>query len=119
PGLLRAPLSSKADVRLNGSVVMINGITGNIGDGALHGWASVDVASKPLVKVDLDFQRLDLAMSMSKAPSQPGSQPWSDSPINLTGLNYVDAQVRISAAELDLAEARFSQAAIDATLAAG
>ena len=119
PGLLRAPLSSKADVRLNGSVVMINGITGNIGDGAFNGWASVDVASKPLVKVDLDFQRLDLAMSMSKAPSQPGSQPWSDAPINLTGLNYVDAQVRISAAELDLAEARFSQAAIDATLAAG
>ena len=121
PGLLRGPLLGKADVRLNGPVVMINGITGNIGGGAFNGWASVDVASKPLVKVDLDFQRLDIAMS--GAPSQPGpqsaQQPWSDAPINLTGLNYIDAQVRISAAELDLAEARFSQAAIDATLAAG
>jgi AsmA protein len=119
PGLLHAPLTAKAELRFNGPLVMFNSLSGALGDGGFNGWASVDLASKPLVKVDLDFQRLDLAMSMSKAPSQPGSQPWSDAPINLTGLNYVDAQVRISAAELDLAEARFSQAAIDATLAAG
>jgi AsmA protein len=117
PSLLRAPLSSKADVRLNGSVVMINGITGTIGDGAFNGWASVDVDSKPLVKVDLDFQRLDLAVS--KTASQSGPQPWSDAPINLTALNYVDAQVRVSAAQLGVADARFSQAGIDVTLAGG
>ena len=63
PGLLQAPLSAKAEVRLNGSVVMINGLTGALGDGAFNGWASVDLASKPLVKLDLDFQRLSLAMS--------------------------------------------------------
>ncbi len=117
PTILSAPLTGKADVRLNGSIVMINGITGAIGDGAFNGWASVDVESKPLVKVDLDFQRLDIAMS--KAPTQSGSQPWSDAPINLTGLNYVDAQVRISAAQLDIADAQFAPAAIDATLAGG
>jgi AsmA protein len=119
PALLKAPLTSKADVRLNGSVVMINGITGAIGDGAFNGWASVDVDSKPLVKIDLDFQRLDIAMSKAPPPSQSGPQPWSDTPINLTGLNYVDVQVRVSAAQLDVADARFSQAAIDATLAGG
>jgi len=41
-------------VRLNGSVVMINGVSGTLGDGAFNGWASVDMASKPLVKLDLD-----------------------------------------------------------------
>jgi AsmA protein len=118
PNLLRAPLSAKADIRLNGSVVMINGITGKIGDGAFNGWASVDVESKPLLKVDLDFQRLEIATSKSAVPPS-GSQPWSDAPINLTGLNYIDAQVRISAAELNVSDARFAPAAIDATLAGG
>ena len=42
---------------------MINGLTGTLGDGAFNGWASVDLASKPLVKLDLDFQRLDVAMA--------------------------------------------------------
>ena len=63
PGLLQAPLSGKAEVRLNGTVVMINGLSGTIGDGAFDGWASVDVASKPQVKLDLDFRRLDVATS--------------------------------------------------------
>jgi AsmA protein len=117
PSLLRTPLTSKADVRLNGSIVMINGVTGTLGDAAFNGWASVDLDSKPLVKVDLDFQRLDIATS--KAPAQSGSQPWSDAPINLTGLNYVDAQIRISAAQLDIADAQFASAGIDATLAGG
>ena len=61
PGLLQSPLTARAEVRLNGSVVMINGVTGSLGDAAFNGWASVDVASKPLVKLDLDFQRLEIA----------------------------------------------------------
>ena len=65
PGLLHAPLSAKAEVRLNGSVVMINGVTGTLGDGAFNGWASVDLSSKPLVKLDLDFQKLAVAMARS------------------------------------------------------
>src|SRR6266851_5179977 len=31
-GLLQAPLAAKAEVRLNGSIVMINGVTGTLGD---------------------------------------------------------------------------------------
>jgi AsmA protein len=130
PGMLRAPLSGKAEVRLNGAVVMINGLTGKIGDGAFNGWASADVASKPLVKLDLDFQRLDIGATTAPTasqdspntsqPSSPSSsQSWSDASIDLTGLNYVDAQVRISAAELNIGSAHFAPAAIDSTLAGG
>jgi AsmA protein len=133
PGMLRAPLSGKAEVRLNGAVVMINGLTGKIGDGAFNGWASADIASKPLVKFDLDFQRLDIgttlpaasqdspntSQSSSPSSSQSSSQSWSDAAIDLIGLNYVDAQVRISAADLNVGSAHFAPAAIDSTLANG
>ena len=63
PGLLQSPLSAKAELRLNGAVVMINDVSGALGDGAFSGWASVDLASKPLVKLDLDFQRLDIPVA--------------------------------------------------------
>jgi AsmA protein len=128
PGLLGAPLSSKAEVRLNGSVVMINGLSGTLGDGQFNGWASADLASKPLVKVDLDFQRLDVGTSSrgqsgsadSQQTSQPRpGEPWSDERIDVSGLNYVDAQIRISAAELNVGDARFAPAAVDATLGSG
>jgi AsmA protein len=135
PGVLQAPLSGKAEARLNGAVVMINGLTGTLGDAAFNGWASIDLASKPLVKLDLDFRRLDVAAPANRAASsaqpssqpgetaspssQPASQPWSDASIDLMGLNYVDVQARISAAELDIGNARLAPAAIDANLAHG
>ena len=124
-GLLQAPLSARAEVRLNGAVVMINGLTGTLGDGAFNGWASADLASKPLVKLDLDFQRLDVALAKGSAASpaqgsqQPSQQAWSNATIDLTGLNYVDAQIRVSAAELNIGEAHFAPAAIDSALAGG
>jgi AsmA protein len=116
PGLLTAPLTAKAEVRLNGQVVMINGLSGTLDDGAFNGWASVDIASKPLVKLDLDFKRLEVAAA--KASSAPGA-PWSNAPIEMSGLNYVDAQVRLSAAEINFADAKFAPAAIEANLAGG
>src|SRR6202022_1113791 len=92
-GLLQAPIAAKAEVGLNGSIVMINGVTGTLGDGAFNGWASVDLASKPLVKLDLDFQRLDVAVSTTTpAAGAQGSHPWSNATLDLTGLNYVDVQ---------------------------
>ncbi|MFO1110623.1 MAG: AsmA family protein [Bradyrhizobium sp.] len=117
PALLPAAVAGKAEVRLNGSIVQINGLSGMFGDGAFNGWASVDVASKPLVKLDLDFHRLNVAM----AKSAPGSAkaPWSNETINVTGLNYVDAQARISAAQLNLGDTQFAPAAIEANLADG
>ena len=117
PGALQTPLSAKAEVRFNGPVVMINGLSGKLGDGAFNGWASADLSSKPLVKLDLDFQRLDVAGS-AKSGASP-SQPWSNATIDLTGLNYVDATIRVSAAEINIGDAHFAPAAIDGALAGG
>ncbi|MDP1866068.1 MAG: AsmA family protein, partial [Bradyrhizobium sp.] len=117
PGVLKTPVSAKAEVRLNGSTVMINGLSGTLGEGAFNGWASVDLASKPLVKLDLDFQRLDLGGATPRGTA--GAQPWSNATFDVSGLNYVDAQIRISAAELIAGGAQFAPAAIDATLASG
>lgn len=117
PGLLPASAAGKAEVRLIGSIIQINGLSGMLGDGAFNGWASVDVASKPLVKLDLDFHRLNVAV----AKSTPGSAkaPWSNATIDINGLNYVDAQARISAAQLNLGDAQFAPAAIEANLESG
>jgi AsmA protein len=128
PAFLQAPLSGRAEVRINGSVVMINGLSGSIGDGTFNGWASVDAATKPLVKLDLDFQRLDIATSRARAAgdlqssqssAQSSSPSWSNATIDLNGLNYVDAQVRLSAGELNIGEAHFAPVAIDSMLASG
>ena len=117
PDLLRAPLTAKAETRLNGSVVMINSVTGALGDAAFNGWASVDLSSKPLVKLDLDFQKLAIATTRSTGDSS--GQPWSSATIDINGLNYIDLQARISATELNVGDARFTPAAIDATLTTG
>ena len=50
---------------------------------------------------------------------RPPPQPWSNATIDLNGLNYVDAQARISAAALNVGDARFAPAAIDVTLNSG
>lgn len=115
PGLLQAQLSAKGEVRLNGRVVMVNGVTGMFGDGAFNGWASFDLSTKPLVKLDLDFQKL--AVATSRSIDNTPAQPWSNATIDTTALNYIDVQARISAAELTVGTARFAPAAIEASLA--
>jgi len=113
-------LSARAQLRTNGAMLQINGLTGTLDGMQFNGWASADLASKPLVKVDLDFQRFDLGTPSRGQPAvtQP-AKPWSDEPINLAGLNYVDAQIRMSAAELNIGDARFAPAAADAALGGG
>lgn len=117
PDLLHGKLTAKTEVRVNGSLIMFNGVSGRLGDGGFSGWASVDAASKPLVKVDLDFQRLDIPLA--KAPPASGSRGWSNAPIDVVGLNYLDAQVKISAADASIGQAHFAPAEVDATLAGG
>lgn len=117
PDVLKSQLTGHAEMRLSGDVVMINGVNGKLGDGAFNGWASVDIASKPLVKVDLDFQRL--AIPVAKSPEGTSGQPWSNAPIDVSGLNYVDAQIRISANEAVIGDARLAPLALDAKLAGG
>ena len=117
PSVLKSQLTGHAEMRMNGDVVMINGVNGRLGDGAFNGWASVDIASKPLVKVDLDFQRL--AIPLAKSPQGASGQPWSNAPIDVSALNYVDAQVRISANEAVIGDARIAPLALDGKLAGG
>ncbi|MBR0931290.1 AsmA family protein [Bradyrhizobium diazoefficiens] len=117
PDVLKSQLTGHAEMRLNGDLVMINGVNGRLGDGAFNGWASVDIASKPLVKVDLDFQRL--SVPLAKSPQGTSGQPWSNAPIDVSGLNYVDAQIRISANEAVIGDARIAPLALDAKLAGG
>jgi AsmA protein len=119
-GLVGRSLSAKAHVRMNGAVLQINGLSGRLDGVQFNGWASADLASKPLVKVDLDLQRLDLGTPSRGKPatSQP-AKPWSDEAIDLAGLNYIDAQIRMSAAELNIGGARFAPAAVDAALGSG
>ena len=71
--------------------------------------------------VDRVFPRLGRGAAPRHPTSVPqsGMQPWSDAPIDISGLNYVDAQVRISAAELNIGEARFAPASVHATISSG
>ena len=118
--LLQAPLTARAEVRLNGKVLMINGLTGTLGDGAFNGWASADLSSKPLVKLDLDFQRLEIGTAKAGGtPAAPTLQPQSNTSIDLIGLNYADVQARISAAELHFGDAQLAPAAVEAAVAGG
>ncbi|MFC0239097.1 AsmA family protein [Rhodopseudomonas telluris] len=117
PDLLNGAIAAKAEVRLRGSLLQINGLSGTLGDGAFNGWASVDLAGKPQLKLDLDFQRLDL--SDARRQPAPAGAPWSDARFDLTGLNYLDAQLRLSVAELNLGAAHVAPASIDARLAGG
>jgi AsmA protein len=120
PGLLGRSLSAKAQVRASDTMLAINGVSGTLDGVQFNGWASADLSTKPLVKVDLDFQRFDLGTPSRGRPSTSQSgKPWSNEPINLAGLNYVDAQIRISAAELNIGDARFAPAAVDAALGSG
>ena len=123
PGLLLGTLSSTANVTSIGSLVKINDLEGTIGKDRFTGWASVDMASKPRVKLDLDFKRLSLAA----IPSEPDDttrpstldQPWSDQKIDLDGLNYVDAQVAFSASEFEVSSLRLAPVYVEAALVNG
>lgn len=117
PDLLSGPIAAKAEVRLRGTSLQITALTGTLGDGAFNGWASADLAGKPQLKLDLDFQRLALG-NAQRAPTPPGAA-WSDAKIDLTGLNYLDAQVRLSAADLRFGAAQLAPASIDAKLSGG
>ncbi|MGJ4939865.1 AsmA family protein [Bradyrhizobium sp. HKCCYLS1011] len=117
PGVLRSPLSGRAEVRLNGKLVTISNVGGTLDDGAFNGWTSIDIASKPLVKLDLDLQRLAIADSNRTAVVP--QQGWSTASIDFRGLNYIDVQAKLSVTELDVAGARLGPAAVDASLAGG
>jgi AsmA protein len=126
PGFLDDKVTGTADVRAGASVFRINGLAGKIGNSPLNGWASVDFSGKPLVKADFDVERLALAASPPRSgigpPQRPRAKPsaasavWSGQEIRLIGLNYVDADVSLSATELNVGSVHAAPVAIHATL---
>jgi AsmA protein len=127
PGVLDDKVTATADVRTGASVFRINGVAGKIGASKLNGWASVEFSGKPLVKADFDVERLALATSpppskgigppqRPRAKSSAASTAWSGQEIRLIGLNYVDADVSLSATELNVGSVRAAPVAIHATV---
>jgi AsmA protein len=133
PGLLQDPLSGAADIKVVGSTLTVNGLKGTIGQSTFTGWGSVEFAGKPVVKADLDFQRLTLGLGPAKAsdaggtgfgfgstgPHSDWNQPWSDREVNIDALNYFDADVQISATEFRVDRFRFAPMWVQGTVASG
>jgi AsmA protein len=130
PGMLEDTVTATADVRFGATALRINGLAGTIGPSKLNGWASVDFSSKPLVKADFDVQRLGIstpkpapngvASPLGAGGTRPqANAPWKSDDLRLVELNYVDADVQFSAAELNLGALRIAPVAFQVTLANG
>ena len=114
---------TSGEVKLNGSTVSINSLTGMLGQARFSGYASVEATAKPFVKLDLDFKKLDLetpaSLESTPATTRSAAAPWSNEPIKLDGLNYVDADIKISASELNIGSMNLAPAKIESTIAGG
>jgi len=127
PAILTEQLSATAQVKFDGSTILIDALRGDLDGAAFKGNASVELVSKPQVKVNLDLTRIGIAKAAvgnsgtATAPSTSAAplQPWSDKPIDLRGLNYVDAQAHLSIAELSLGTIKIAPLEVDASLADG
>jgi AsmA protein len=114
PGLLEQPLSASAELRARNSSLAINALSGRIGQSSFNGWATLDFgAGKPLVKGDLDFDHLQILLASDLGES------WSDREIKFDGLNFFDADMRVSAAEFELGSFHFAPIAVEATINRG
>ena len=124
PGLLLDPMTGRAEAGINGTVLTVNSLMGAVGKSRFNGQASVDFAGKPAVKLNLDLQRIDLAVanagvSANAAPPAGLDQPWSDKPIDLDWLNFFDAEMQITAADLRVDRFRFAPASVGVILTNG
>jgi AsmA protein len=114
-------------VKLDGSTVLIDALKGDLDGASFNGNASVDLESKPQVKVNLDLARIGITRAAvgdtgtpAASSTQPAApQPWNDKPFDLRGLNYVDAQTHLSIGELDIGAIKIAPLEVEATLADG
>ena len=126
PGILPQSVTGNGEVRLSGSTVSLNGLAGMFGNARFSGYASAELAGKPFVKADLDFQRLDFEDAKTSLNSGPDSgtaarndSGWSTRDIDLRGLNFVDGQINVSAATLGLGALRLAPVKIESTVENG
>lgn len=107
PFVLTAPISSH-----NGQLNIAH-LDGSIGKNAFKGQANLDLTkTKPFVQLSLDFNAIQLSVlqeensfakiiliSQINQPMQQNSSAWSRSPLDLSGLNKVDADLNLKAAQ--------------------
>ena len=105
------------DVKLTGAMLSLSNLSGRFGDDAFNGWASAELSGKPLIKLDLDFPQLHFDAPQWREGR--GESSWSSKPFDLAGLNYAEAQGRVSIAQMSIGALRIAPAALDLTLAAG
>ena len=124
PGLLQQPVLLSAELRARNSVLAVNSFSGRSGETSFNGFATVDFgAAKPVVKADLDFNRLQVlppAADHGTAQHQTAlSEPWSDHQYDFDALNFFDAQIRLSASDLAIASFHVAPVGLNAALNGG
>jgi AsmA protein len=123
PGLWNNPLDAKAELRSRGSSLAINALSGQIGKTSFNGYATVDFAAiKPVVKADIDFNQLHL-LPLADSGNVPRrsalNEPWSDQKYDFDGLNFVDADVQVSASDFSVGSFRMAPIAVETNIANG
>jgi AsmA protein len=118
PGVMARGVTAMGDVKFAGALVSLSNLSGRLGDEAFNGWASADLSSKPVLKLDLDFPQLSFDVPQWRE-NRGSESSWSTKPFDFAGLNYADAQAKLSVAELKIGMLRVIPAALDVTLGAG
>ena len=97
-------VSGLADVRFGDAILSLDASRIEVGPTRLAGQVSVDFgARKPFVSASLETRLLDLAALKPSSGTKSGrktsrTSPWSAADVGLDSLNYVDGEVKISAA---------------------
>jgi len=123
PGAYDQPLSVSAELRTRNQVLAINTLGGRFGQTSFDGWATVDfTANKPVVKADLDFNRLQFLAEPPGAAAPPRNalnEPWSNRRYDVDPLNFFDAQMRLTAADFSVSSFHLAPVTVETTLNAG
>jgi AsmA protein len=127
PAVLTEQLKASAQVKFDGSTIHIDALRGDLSGAGFRGNASVELESKPQIKVNLDMTRIGIAgaavgnSGSTAAPSAPVAalQSWSDEPFDVRGLNYIDAQTHLSIGELNVGTIKIAPLEVDASIVDG
>lgn len=119
---LPGPISGSAELKAGNATLAINSLTGRLGQSKFNGWTTVDFkAVKPFLDSDLSFDVLRIAQPAdgNVTPAAEGSEGWSDQEYHFDGLNFFDAEVRLTADEFEFASAKVAPLTAEGTLKSG
>ena len=120
PGMLPQALSGNGEVKLSGTTITINSLTRNARHRALQRLCLDRGNDQAAGQGQSRFQATRhrcAGRRQFESVAQP--QGWSEEPIKLDGLNYVDADFQISAAALNVGTLKLAPAKIEGSLASG